>query len=71
MVDLPGITRVPIADQPKNIEAQIMQLILKCATVLCFGLFRFARDGNSERKCAHSPTPKPVTHLARHVGLPA
>jgi dynamin 1-like protein len=29
LVDLPGLTKNPVADQPKNIEEQIEQLILK------------------------------------------
>uniref|UniRef100_A0A4W5PZ19 dynamin GTPase n=1 Tax=Hucho hucho TaxID=62062 RepID=A0A4W5PZ19_9TELE len=29
LVDLPGITKVPVGDQPKDIEVQIRELILK------------------------------------------
>jgi replication fork clamp-binding protein CrfC len=29
LVDLPGITRVPVGDQPKDIEQQIRRMILK------------------------------------------
>ncbi|XP_019714229.1 dynamin-1-like protein, partial [Hippocampus comes] len=29
LVDLPGITKVPVGDQPKDIEIQIRELIVK------------------------------------------
>ena len=32
LIDLPGITRVPVGDQPKDIEAQIRRMILKFIT---------------------------------------
>ncbi|KAJ1543697.1 vacuolar protein sorting-associated protein 1 [Cladochytrium tenue] len=32
MVDLPGLTRVPVGDQPKDIEKQITDMILKYAS---------------------------------------
>jgi replication fork clamp-binding protein CrfC len=40
LVDLPGITKVAIADQPKDIEEQIRALTLKC--VIC--RFTFGRS---------------------------
>lgn len=32
MVDLPGLTKVPVGDQPKDIEKQIREMILKYIT---------------------------------------
>ena len=32
LVDLPGLTKVPIGDQPKDIEKQIRDMILKYIT---------------------------------------
>jgi replication fork clamp-binding protein CrfC len=29
LVDLPGLTKVPVGDQPKNIETQIREMLLK------------------------------------------
>ena len=29
LVDLPGLTKVPVGDQPENIETQIKELIVK------------------------------------------
>ena len=29
LIDLPGITRIPIGDQPANIEEQITEMIMK------------------------------------------
>ncbi len=34
LVDLPGLTKVPVGDQPKDIEKLIKDMILKVATFL-------------------------------------
>lgn len=32
LVDLPGLTRVPVGDQPKDIERQIKDMLMKYVT---------------------------------------
>lgn len=35
LVDLPGITRVPVGDQPSDIESRLRAMILKYVKVGC------------------------------------
>jgi dynamin 1-like protein len=41
LVDLPGITKIPVGDQPENIEQQVVELVLsyiKVCNCLVFNL---------------------------------
>ena len=30
LVDLPGIARIPVGDQPKDIEVQVCSMLIEC-----------------------------------------